>query len=365
MGVGMLSVPYTVYAGGILPALFYFLILGAITLFINLAYGELILRTNGKHRLVGYIRQYLGEKYAKISTLTSTLGIWGALIAYILVGGKFLELMFARWGGEPLIYQTIFFITFSWFITRGVKMMAEMEFILTGLLVALLVGFLMVYTRFIDVTSFSLVNWREAFLPYGVILFAIGGSAAVPEMRDILGKQNEHQLKSAIIWGTLISLSLIAIWGLVVAGITGQFTTDEAIVGLSDLFGPVVGYIGGIFGFLLVATSFLVLGENLFAQFRYDLGVRQKLGAWSLALLVPFIILLVFRPSLLLTISITGAIFGAVDLVFLILAYFKSRERTAPQPWLYIKHGVLWGVISIIIFKLGAIYEIYYTFFGR
>ena len=365
MGVGMLSVPYTIYQAGVLPVIGYFLGLGAITLFINLAYGELNLRTEGKHRLIGFIRKYLGNKYFRISTVTSTFSIWGALLAYILVGGKYLTLMFGGLGGNELFYQTIFFVIFAFLITRGLRRMAEVNFALSALKVILLIGFVIFYSRFIDTANYVAVDWPNIFFPYGIILFAIGGSAAVPEMRDILGSRGENKLKPAIIWGTLISVSLIALWGFVVAGIMGAGTTDESIVGLAGELGGAVALIGSTFGFLLVATAFLVLGENLMEQFRYDLSIKYKWLAAGLALIVPFVFLLIVKPNLVQVISITGAVFGAVDLVFLICAYLKSRKTTPLPAALYIKHALLWGGIALVIFKLGAIYELYFTFFAR
>lgn len=365
MGVGMLSVPYAVYQAGVWPVIAYFIGLGAISLFINLAYGELNLRTEGKHRLIGFVRKYLGNKYFRISTITSTFSIWGALLAYILVGGKYLALMFGRLGGSELLYQSIFFVIFAFLITRGLRLMAEVNFVLSSLKIILLIGFVIFYSRFINTLNYTAVEWPNIFLPYGIILFAIGGSAAVPEMRDILGSQGEGKLKPAIIWGTTISISLIALWGFVVAGIMGPGTTDESIVGLAGELGGAVALIGSTFGFLLVATAFLVLGENLMEQFRYDLNIKYKWLAAGLALVIPFVFLLVVKPDLVQVISITGAVFGAVDLVFLIFAYFKSRKTTPLPKALYIKHALVWGGIALVIFKLGAIYELYYTFFGR
>ena len=47
IGAGMFGIPYVVSKIGFLPGLAYILVLGALTLFLNLIYGEVILRTPG------------------------------------------------------------------------------------------------------------------------------------------------------------------------------------------------------------------------------------------------------------------------------------------------------------------------------
>lgn len=364
MGVGMLAVPYVIEAAGLLPAFGYFVVLGAITLFINLAYAELILRTDERHRLVGYVRKYLGRLAARVVTISNTFGVWGALMAYIIVGGNVFFLAFRQFGGNPELYQFGFFILMAMLVVRGVKKMAGAEFWLTLIKLGMLAGFIVVFSSFIQTFHYSLVEVGKVFLPYGVILFAIGGSAAIPEMSAVLGNER-RRLPSAIFVGTILSIIGVALWGFIVVGITGQATTENAITGLLQHFGPTVAWIGSIFELFLVATPFLVLGENLAEQFQYDLKVRQKWLAFFLALGVPIIILLFIHPSLLKIIGLTGAVFGAVDSTLFIAAYFKMKTKTMPRPELNIRLGRLWGALAFVIFILGAVYQIYFTFVKR
>ena len=60
IGVGIFSLPFIASRVGIWTMLFYFLILGGITILFELLYGEVILRTREKHRLPGYAEKYLG-----------------------------------------------------------------------------------------------------------------------------------------------------------------------------------------------------------------------------------------------------------------------------------------------------------------
>src|SRR3989338_415431 len=91
IGVGLFGLPYVTAQVGFVPMIFYFLILGVVMLLVNIAYGEIVLRTAGDHRLPGYNRIYLKNPWLeRLSYLTTIVGLVGSLLAYLLVGGSFL-----------------------------------------------------------------------------------------------------------------------------------------------------------------------------------------------------------------------------------------------------------------------------------
>ena len=94
IGAGVFGIPYVVAKSGILISLFYFLILGALVLFLHLCLGEVVLRTKEKHRLVGYTEKYLGKKAKILVTISVIIGTVGALLVYIILGGDFLKIIF-------------------------------------------------------------------------------------------------------------------------------------------------------------------------------------------------------------------------------------------------------------------------------
>ena len=94
IGAGVFGIPYVMSRSGILFSLFYFLILGGVALFLHLAFGEIVLRTKEKHRLIGYAQKYLGKKAKILITFSTLFGTIGALLAYIILGGDFLKIIF-------------------------------------------------------------------------------------------------------------------------------------------------------------------------------------------------------------------------------------------------------------------------------
>ena len=78
VGAGIFGIPFAMLKSGIVPGLFYLFLLGAIICLLHLFFGEVCLRTSGKHRLVGYANIYLGKWGKTVATLT---------LLFVLVSG--------------------------------------------------------------------------------------------------------------------------------------------------------------------------------------------------------------------------------------------------------------------------------------
>ena len=91
IGVGIFGLPFVALRAGFFVVLLYFLVMILIAVLIHLLYGEVVLGTKKIHRLPGYVGEYLGEKWKKICFLVIVVGLMGALLAYLIVGGEFLK----------------------------------------------------------------------------------------------------------------------------------------------------------------------------------------------------------------------------------------------------------------------------------
>ncbi len=199
---------------------------------------------------------------------------------------------------------------------------------------------------------------KDLFLPYGVILFAMAGSAAIPEMRQILRGQ-ENKLKPAIFWGTAIPVLLYFLFALVVVGITGSQTTPEAIEGLVPHLGGWVIMLGAIFGFFAVYTSFLVLGVAIKKVYQHDYGIKGR-WAFLLACVIPLAAYLAGVKNFILIIGFIGAVLGGLDGILTILIYFKARRSGDRRPEYRLPWAKVLGSLLIILFSLGIIYQFVY-----
>lgn len=360
IGAGIFGLPYAAAKTGILPALIYLIVLTAVMALLHLLYGETVLRTNGKHRLVGYAGLYLGVWGRRLSSFSVIIGSYAALLAYVILGGIFLKTIFGGiFGGTAYFYGLIFFFLSAVFIARGLKMVSKLELYLSFFLAAAMIVFLLKGFFLIDVSNFSMsVNWHEMFLPYGVILFALSGVPVIPEVVRVLGNK-KSQLKKAIIWGVLIP-ALIYFWFIItVFGVSGKETSQDAITGLVPYYGNGIILLGAFIGFLAVITSFLAYGENLKKTFEYDYKFSRKTSLF-LALFFPLFLFLIGVNNFISIIGFAGAVTGGIDGALIILTYQKSDRGGGgdrkPEYDIITSKGLEYSLIGIFI--LGIIYTL-------
>ncbi len=358
VGVGIFGVPYTVASSGFLIGLFLLFVLGGAVLLLHLLYGEIVLRTPGKHRLVGYGDIYLGIWGKRLATLTESLIYYGALLAYIIVAGKFLFTIF----GWPEYYASlIFFALFSMAIFFGLEVITPIEFLMALFLILVVLLIFFQGLPAIDVENLMTVNFPSLFLPYGVILWSISGWAAIPEMKDIF-KHKCQSFKKAIILGVALPIILYAIFILTIVGITGGNTSKEAISGLAGLLPEGIVVVGALFGFLAVATSFLVIGLSLKKIYWYDYKINKNL-AWLITCAVPLAAFLANLRDFIAVIGFLGATLTGLEGILLVLIYKRAKKRGRRQPEYSIKLSPVMAYGLIMILTLGVVYQLVYSVF--
>jgi len=353
IGVGLFGVPYVTAQAGFAAGIFWILFLGGISLLMNIFYSEVALATPGKHRLVGYANHHLGKFWKYLATITNIFSFWGAQVAYILIGGKFLYLLLgSTLGGQEILYNTIFFVVMALLVLGGLRLIERIELGLTALLILVVILIFGWEWPKIGWQNFNGANWNNFFVPYGVVLFALAGAAAVPEMLDMV-KRNARKLRRAVVIGTLVSILITLIFTFAVVGVTGSSTSEEALQGLRAIpNNSIVVTLGLIFGILAIATSLLVLGLNLQGIFHLDYRVPKPL-AWFSAICVPFLIFLFGSTHFIGVINFTGSIFGGLDgiiIVFLFIHVFRHSKIHLKSRW-----WVILAWLAVVLFWLGIL----------
>ncbi len=362
IGVGIFGIPYVLVKAGFGVGVFYFLILGIMVLLVNLFYGEIILRTKEDHRLVGYAQTYLGLWGKRLVTLSNIAGFYGAILAYIIIGGQFLFLLLSPLlGGSNLIYTLIFFSAGSLAILVGLALIAEAELVMNVFLLLTFAVIFIFSAIKINPTNLSNFNPAQLFLPYGVILFALGSLSAIPEVREVMGSEAKR-FKSVITWGTIIPIIVTFLFVLAVVGAIGPKITPEAIASFKDILGAKVYALGLFFGFLAVTTSFLVIGLNLKRLLVFDYRLNN-FSAWILGCFVPLLIFLFGSRDFIKVIGTTGGILGGLDGIIVSLIYLRAKRGGDRTPEFSLKLSNFVPYLVIGIFGLGVLYEIYYSIF--
>lgn len=356
IGVGLFAIPYVGAQSGFIILLFFLLILGGVSIVINLFYGEVAAKTKGLHRLPGYANLYLGSGAKRIAFIIKTLGLFGALLAYLIVGGQFLASLL---GGSVILYTFIFFILGAFLIWQGTRSIGPIELILLFIFLAIVLFLFISGVGKINVANLSTVGFSKSFIPYGVVLFSLWGTSMVPEIKEML-KGDLKKLRKTIITGIIICIAVYLLFSLLIIGITGQQTTEESISGLEGHLGQWILVIGYIFGIITTFTSFIALGLTIKKIFWYDYHLPKWL-AWALASFIPLILFIIGLKSFIDVIGLTGALMLGSEGIMITLLYLKLKKKEKSSKYSTQK---FLGSAMILLLVIGVILEIFYFFKG-
>lgn len=351
IGAGMFGIPFVVYKIGFLPGIFYLLILGVLNLFLNLIYGEIILRTPGDHQLTGYGKIYLGKAGKNLATLTLIIALYGALLAYLIKIGAFLSSIINF--GNPILFTYIFFVLASLAIYFGLKSISFFEVVITVLMIGLVLAISLLGAGKINLANFSGIDLSFLFLPYGVIFFALHGFSVIPEMEEILRTQPKN-LKKAIITGSLIPVFAYLLFAIVIVGVCGSQVSDDAVFGLSLFLPSYAVVVGVVLGVLAMGSSYLTVGYVLREVWYRDFGA-SKLLAFVLASFPALILFLLGTKSFIQVLGITGAVSGGLNGILIIKIFEKAKRAGKRKPAYFLKIPKILLSILFLIFLIGII----------
>lgn len=357
VGVGIFGVPIAIAEVGFVVALLYFVVLTGIQVLQGLFYAEAAIAEEGHSRFVGFVGHFLGKNASRVAALTTILGFWGAMVAYILVGGTFLQIILGPYlGGTEAVYQIVWGVVGALVVLVGLDFIAKVD--LFSVIALVFVGGLIVIFSLPYVETANLVPFTDGdmFFPYGIILFSLSGLAAVPELEDILKGKHRHFRRSVVI-GTLIAAVITAVFGFLVYSVSGEMTTDDSVTGLRMIVGNRITYAVAIFGFFAVATSFLTAGTNLRETFEYDYKVNKWL-AWAASAGVPLVVYFLGANSFVRIIGFTGAVFYGITATLIALMYIKVVKKhlvvKKERPFI-VPFWIVYLTVGLLL--LGAGYE--------
>ncbi len=352
IGAGMFAVPYAISKIGFIPGTFYLLILGILILLLNLIYGEVTLRTPGDHQMNGYVRIYLGKKKEFLNVLSTTalfISLYGALLAYLIKIGEFLGLLFGS--AHPVFFSIFFFFLASLILYSGLKMVSSSALIMAGVLLISIVLLFILGANKIDMSNFSGINTSYLFFPYGIILFALTGTSVIPEMEEILRKEPK-KLKRSIIIGSLVPLFTYLVFAVLVVGLCGDSTSDDAVSGLLIFLPTYVVRIGAFLGVLTMGSSFLaivyILKETWLRDFKFS-------NALSLVLtcLPPLLLFLLGSKSFIGVLSFSGAVSGGLMGMLILSMFKKAKKQGKRKPAFCLEISNYLILFLYLIFSLG------------
>ena len=283
-------------------------------------------------------------------------GVQTCALPILLLANTFSNALFGNIASHNFLWGFLFWIFLSLGVVKGIKTVAKVETIMLSLLIATLLTIVVRGAPVINLSNFTTINLSSMFLAYGVILFALGGIAALPEMRALI-KKNDKTFRNSVVVGFLISIFIMYIFTVVVFGVSGEATSRDAISGLLPYLGSFVVYAGALFGLLAISTSYLVIGTNLKESFIYDWKMKK---IWSNILIVVVPISLAFfgLRNFITVVGATGAILGAFNGSIIVWMFNRAKKRGQKKPSFELRIPIFVSSFVAITLIVGGIYVI-------
>lgn len=354
IGAGVLAIPYAIAQVGLTIGLAYIVGLGTLMMGLHLMLGEIMLRTKKQLQLAGLAKKYLGKIGWLAMSIITYLLLFGVLVVYMIGVGESIQ---ALLGGSSFQWSLLFFVVVSYLVARGLKTIKKVESFLVFGILLVVIAIVVFAAPHIQIPNLTYISLPAILLPYGVILFAFHGTTSIPEVHALLQKKPK-QFKHTIIYTHILVMMLYALFAIATIGVTGAETTQIATLGLGRALGQVVFWLGNVFAVLAMSTSFLMVGVALKDSFTWDLKIPSSISS-LLVLLVPLVVFILGMREFIAALDIVGGIFGSIEMLLIILIYWRAKQLGDLKPTKYkLHHTLLLAALLVVAFTFGAIYSV-------
>lgn len=356
IGSGMFALPYAVNVSGAIWGMVTAVVALIAVLGIHLAYGEVVLNTEERHRLPGYARYYFGRGVGRLSAVLQVIGFNIALLIYAELAGIFLDILF---GGGNFLWTMVFFVGVSLILFfQNIERIGFINFILAIPLILITVLISLLAYRSGSAGNIPLYG-TDKFFSFGIFVFALAGLSVIADAKEIFKGEAAAKLRSAVIWGTVLPFILYILFIFGILSAVDGAASQDAISGLSGILGEGVVKLGAIVGILAVFTSFLALGFDVKQIYELDLKI-PKFASWAILISLPLGLYLSGADDIVKLISIAGGVFVAFDGLIVIFILRKLRSmgrqiRILPDgalPQLFLGATLILGIIYELIYQI-------------
>lgn len=349
VGAGIFALPFVFYKAGWVTGFFYLVVGSLLVAAAHFIYLKVLYKLETKERLLGLTRRYLGQSGFSLAFLSVVGGLVLSLVAYLILGGHFMKLVFpsvGEWTGT-----IIFWVLGSLPLFLNPKRFLTVE-LLGGVALVGLILFMFVSGWPIEAgVTVKTFDWDNLFLPFGVTLFALAGWTAVEPVFESRKKSGEGlrggfrnfsigAFGSALVY-LIFVLTILAsakeITGDAVSGLVGWEKWKLATLGIFGLFATWTSY-------LPIATEVKNLAEK-------DLKWKKYLSE-GVVIGLPVLLVAAGLNNFLGVVGLVGGVFLALQYLFIVLV---GQRVLKLKSW-----GLALTVILSLVFGAAAVYEVYY-----
>jgi amino acid transporter len=350
IGVGFLSLPYIALETNIWLIFFYFLVLTALIIKINLIFCQISLKTPDFKRFPGFVEYYIGKRAKFFTMILVIFDSIATLLVYLLIGGQFLFSVFQPIiSGSLLLYILIYFFMASVIIYFDIKVIAKTEFWIVGMLfVAIFFVFIESFSQ-IKLSNIFLVNHASVnnfFIPYGPLLFALWGIGLIPEVEEMI-KGKKKNLKFIVTISTVLVSLFYFLFVVLILGITGRYTDQTALVGLKSFLPNILVSVCLLIGTLASFAAFITQGITFKKTLVFDLKIKHW-QAFVMTCCPPLLLFLIGVQSFIPILSFMGGILLGINGILILWMYKKTGGK-----------NIIIYPLSLV-FLFGIVYEVIY-----
>ncbi len=319
IGAGVFAIPLAFQRTGVLTGSIMFWAVAMAILWVHVLYADLIVANPElvQKRLPGQAAFFLGPWAKWIAYLTHPTQVIGACLAYIILGGQFLNSLAGIVGVQDhvLLWQLVFWAGGAAVVFWGLRVVARIESWMTWALVALLLVSSALFAAQADGAVFLVQRWPMMFAPIGVFVFAVFGLPVITEIA-VMCEHDLWRTRIAVAVGSLGAAFLTWLFGVFSVAASGDRLLSTP-ADLTQLLHPSLAWLIPAVGFFAVATSFITMTQDVKETFHLDAGF-PKGAAWVAALGAPLALLLFVTQDFLHTVSLVGLIFGTANVVLVL-----------------------------------------------
>ena len=349
VGAGIFALPYVFSKAGWTTGILYLVVFSVLVVSVHFLYWQVLEKFQEKKRLLALAKTYLGSTGFGIGFLAIVGGLLLVLVVYLILGGRFLTLLFPQLSNASALI--LFWIFSSVPLILGRRRIVSLEFlgaILMSAIIILIFSAVFSSSRFLSAEHFDLKN---LFLPFGPILFALAGWTAVEPVYESYKKSSDNGFNpiAALSVGTIFSVVLYVMFVLGIFA-SANVVSSDTISGLIDW--PLWKKAAlGVLGLFAIWTSYIPIGLEIKNSLKYDL--RWKHGAsLALVLFLPLLLIYIGLGNFLKVVSLTGGVFLSLQYLLIILVGRRVLILSTPRK--------LFFKLVSLVFILAAVYEIYY-----
>ncbi|MEK7183360.1 MAG: aromatic amino acid transport family protein [Patescibacteria group bacterium] len=348
VGVGIFGLPYVFSQAGYVYGAIELIIVAALSLLTYSIFSDLLAINKGHVRFVAVVSNQLGPLGRLIASLAFFGSLWGALLAYIIVGGQFFgNILRPLIGGNVFHYQVAFWLLASICMVGGTLFVRRLQATLIPVFFVMIAALTLFALPNLHIEYLTAVEPTNILLPFGALIFAFSGFSAVPELREALGRR-KGLVRASLVLGVLLVAVLYALFCFAIVGMTGPFTSMQAVDGLRFVAGPWLSIFVSIIGLCTVFTAYVSVGNSVMNSLIYDFRGRF-LSSWWLAVTIPLCLFLFGARDFIDVIGTTGGLLGGLCGIVLLVAYERARlTAQLPKRALAVPQGLV--ALSFVLF---------------